>query len=64
MSFFWGFLFGTIGLGYFMYGKKQQRMIPLMVGLGLMVFPYFVTDPIFIVIVGGVLMVIPYYWRD
>ncbi len=63
-SFFWGFLFGTVGLGYFIYGKKQAKMIPLVVGIALMVFPYFITDPVFILIVGCVLMVIPYYVRD
>lgn len=64
MSFFWGFLFGSVGLGYFIYGKKQAKMIPLVVGIALMVFPYFITDPVFIVIVGVALMAVPYYVRD
>jgi hypothetical protein len=63
-SFFWGFIFGTIGMGFFIYGKKQQKLTPLLVGIGLMVFPYFITDPLSIVLIGGVLMAVPYFYRD
>lgn len=63
-SFFWAFIFGTIGLGYFMYGKKQGKLIPLLVGIGLMVYPYFITDPLSVVLIGAALMVVPYFYRD
>ncbi len=33
----------SIGLGLFLYGKKQVRMPQLVVGLSMMVYPYFVT---------------------
>ena len=33
---------GTIGMGFFVYGKKQARFPQLVGGLLLMVFPYFV----------------------
>ncbi len=62
-SLFWGFLFGSIGVGFFIYGKKQQRMVPLFCGVVLMVFPYFVSNPILIVIIGAVLMAVPYFVR-
>lgn len=39
-----GFLFGTIGLGFFLYGKKQQRIPPLVYGIVLMVLPYVVRE--------------------
>jgi len=64
MSFFWGFLFGAVGLGYFIYGKKQGKLIPLLVGIGLMVFPYFFPDPTLVVLVGLVLMAVPYFVRE
>ena len=35
----------SIGLGLFMYGKKQARLPQLSVGLALMVSPYFATTP-------------------
>jgi hypothetical protein len=63
-AFFWGFLFGAVGLGYFVYGKKQQRLVPLVCGILLMVYPYLVSDTTSIVLIGIVLMGIPYYTRD
>jgi hypothetical protein len=60
----WGLLFGSIGLGYFIYGKKQRAVVPLLCGLGLMVFPYFVPNTVLLVGVGAVLIAIPYFWRQ
>lgn len=61
---FWGFLFGSIGLGFFIYGKKQQKMVPLACGLILMVFPYFVSNTILLIVIGVVLMAVPYFIRS
>jgi hypothetical protein len=57
----WGILYGSIGLGYFVYGKKQQRFIPLLSGIGLMVFPYFVSNVLISVAIGAVLMALPFF---
>jgi hypothetical protein len=35
---------GSVGLGFFMYGKRQQRIPHLVVGIVLMVFPYLVSS--------------------
>lgn len=59
----WGMLFGAIGLGYFIYGKKQSALLPLLCGVGLMVFPYFVTGTLWLLVIGGALMAAPWYWR-
>jgi predicted membrane protein len=59
----WGMLFGAIGLGFFVYGKKQRAIVPLSCGLGLMVFPFFVTNTVLLVAVGAGLMAIPYFVR-
>jgi hypothetical protein len=56
-------LFGSIGLGFFLYGKKQKRVVPLVCGLALMIFPYFVKGTILLVVVGIVLIAIPYFVR-
>lgn len=55
----WGLLFGSIGLGFFVYGRKQRAIVPLACGIGLMVFPYFVTGTAWLIITGVVLMAIP-----
>jgi hypothetical protein len=59
----WGMLFGAIGFGYFLYGKKQKAIIPLGVGIVLCVFPYFIADVYVLVGVGVILIAIPYFVR-
>ena len=59
----WGLLFGSIGLGYFIYGKKQRAVVPLVCGLALMIFPYFVPNTMLLVGVGAMLTAIPYFLR-
>ena len=39
---FLGVIFSSIGLGYFIYGKKQKMTVPLVCGLALMFFTYFI----------------------
>ena len=59
----WGIIFGSIGLGFFVYGKKQKAIIPILSGIGLMVFPYFVSN-IYIMILSGIILVaLPYFVR-
>jgi len=56
-----GVLFGSIGLGFFVYSKKQKAVMPLISGIGLMVFPYFISN-IYIMILSGIaLIVLPYF---
>jgi hypothetical protein len=57
----WGMLFGAVGVGFFIYGKKQGRGVPLVCGLLLMVFPYFVSSTLLLVVIGAVLMAVPYF---
>jgi hypothetical protein len=58
-----GVFFGAVGLAYFVYGKKQQRFVPLLCGIGLMVFPYFMSNTVLLVVVGLALSAIPYFFR-
>ena len=56
---FAGIVFGSIGFGYFIYGKKQKHFVARYTGLALMVFPYLVSDVLALVLVGLVLMSVP-----
>lgn len=56
-------LWGAIGMGYFVYGKRQQSMVPLFCGLGLMIFPYFVEGWVVQLVVGVVLSALPFVIR-
>jgi len=62
-SLLWGLLFGSIGLGFFVYGRRQKRVVPLACGVALMIFPYFVSNTILLVILGLALIAIPYFVR-
>ena len=53
-------LFGSIGMGYFVYGKKQQAALPLLAGIGLCIYPYFMSNLYIMVLVGIVLIVLPW----
>lgn len=59
----WGVLFGSIGLGFFVYGKKQRAIVPLVCGLALMAFPYFVSGTFLLIAIGVALMAIPWFVR-
>ena len=62
-SLLWGLLFGSIGLGFFVYGRRQKTVVPLVCGVALMIFPYFVSNTILLVILGLTLIAIPYFVR-
>ena len=59
----WGMLFGAFGVGFFMYGKKQKTVVPLIVGITLFIIPYFISNVYMLVIAGTVLVVLPYFVR-
>jgi hypothetical protein len=59
----WGLLFGAVGLGFFIYGKRQKSVVPLICGLSLMAVPYFITNTTVLVAVGIVLIAVPYFIR-
>lgn len=56
-----GVLFSSIGLGYFLYGRKQSMTVPLVCGLILIIFPYFVENLFLLGGIGLVLAVLPYF---
>jgi len=37
-------IIGALGMGLFIYGKKQQHIPSLLAGVGMCVFPYFVSS--------------------
>jgi hypothetical protein len=59
----WGVLFGAIGLGFFAYGKKQKAVVPLFTGIALFTVPYFISNVYTLVIIGVILVALPYFVR-
>ena len=59
----WGLVFGSIGFGFFCYGRKQRTVVPLICGLTLMIFPYFISSTMLLVGIGITLIIVPYFVR-
>jgi len=49
-------IISSIGFVLFVYGRKQARLPQLVVGLTLLVYPYFITAMTPMLIVGGALL--------
>jgi hypothetical protein len=49
---FGSLIFGTIGLGAFLYGKKAALTAPMIIGVALMAFPYFVSETWLLYLIG------------
>lgn len=62
-SLFLGLLFGSIGTGFLLYGRKQRAVVPLLCGLALIIYPFFVSSSTLLVVIGVVLIAIPYFVR-
>ncbi len=62
-SLLWGVVWGSIGLGFFVYGKKQKAIIPLLSGICLMGFTYFVSNVFLMLLIGIALSALPYFIR-
>lgn len=51
-------IWGTIGFGFFIYGKKQSAFIPMLGGLALIGISYFIASPLYMSLVAiGILVV-------
>jgi len=47
-----GCVFGAIGFVAFVYGKRMNLWKPMLLGIGLMVYPYFVSDDKIMLVIG------------
>ncbi|MCX5715154.1 MAG: hypothetical protein NT033_10265 [Candidatus Omnitrophica bacterium] len=57
-------IFGLIGFAAFLYGKKSQTLRPILIGLALMMYPYFISGTFFLYLVGIALTAALYFWRE
>jgi len=52
---FGSLMFGVIGFAAFMYGKKSALVKPMLIGLVLMIYPYFISETWLLYTIGAVL---------
>jgi hypothetical protein len=55
-----GIFTGAIGVAYFVYGKRQARFVPLIAGMLLCVYPYFLASVPLMLAVGAALIAAPF----
>ena len=60
---FLGVLFGSVGLGYSVYGRRQRAPVPFVSGLLLMALPYFISNVAALVVAGVVIGALPFVIR-
>jgi len=58
-----GVIFGGIGFAAFLYGKKQANFKALVIGMILMVYPYFVTNPVLLYAIGVALTLVLFFFH-
>ena len=59
-SLFVGIIAGAIGMGYFVYGKRQAKFAPMLSGVLLCIYPYFTDSMVWLAVVGLILAVVPF----
>ena len=60
---FAGIIFSTIGFVAFIYGRRNKSYRPMIIGVALMAYPYFVSGTFLLYFIGIVLTVTLYFWR-
>jgi len=58
-----GMVAGAIGSGYFLYGRKQDKPVPMICGALLIAYPYLTDNILILLAVGVALCVAPYFFR-
>jgi uncharacterized oligopeptide transporter (OPT) family protein len=59
-----GLLFSGIGFVAFTYGKREERYRTMVMGIVMMVYPYFTPSTTITCVVGAALSVALYFFRD
>src|SRR5437868_14582604 len=49
-----GLVFGSIGFVAFIYGKRMNLWRPMLLGIALMVYPYFINDDLLMIAIGTI----------
>lgn len=58
---FLGLIFGSLGAGYCVYGKRQRALVPFVCGVALIVVPYFMTNALALTGAAVALAAVPFF---
>lgn len=59
MTLFLGLLFGSIGGVYLFLARREHSIEYLICGFVLVIYPYFLSNPLLIILVGVVIAAVP-----
>lgn len=63
-SLFAAIVFGAVGMGAFIHGKRSGLAKPMLIGIALMVYPYFVSEGWLVFAIGALLCYLLYLFRE
>ena len=55
-----GIIAGAFGTAYFMYGKREMRIVPMASGVLLCVYPHFTDNLFWLSVIGLALLAAPF----
>lgn len=55
-----GIFTGAFGMAYFIYGRRQMKLAPIIAGALLCVYPYFTDDAVWLCVIGAALLAAPW----
>jgi hypothetical protein len=50
----------ALGMAYIVYGRRQAKFVPLIAGVALCLYTWFIDDWLWLCVVGGALLVLPF----
>jgi hypothetical protein len=57
---FIGVIASAFGMAYFVYGKRQAKLVPMIAGGLLCVYPYFTDSALWLCVIGALLLAAPF----
>jgi hypothetical protein len=54
-----GVISGAFGIAYFVYGKRQSKVVPIIAGVLLCIYPYMTEDLFALCAIGALLLAAP-----
>ncbi|MBF0215938.1 MAG: hypothetical protein HQL30_02970 [Candidatus Omnitrophica bacterium] len=57
-------IFSGIGFAVFIYGKKEKAIPPAVIGAALMAYSYFISETLYLYLIGIALIGVLFIWRD
>lgn len=55
-----GIVTGALGMAYIVYGKRQTKFVPLIAGVALCAYSYFIDSWVGLTLVGALLAAAPF----